>query len=54
MESNTSFNVDKLEIKVIEVKPGKDVGGMCVDTLIRFEMNGNKLLLIVTIRSQKY
>ena len=44
MESNNSILVDDLEIKVTEVKPGKNVGGMCVDTLIRFEMNGNKVV----------
>ena len=44
LASNTSINVDNFEIKVIEVKPGKDIGGMCVDTLIRFEINGNKVV----------
>ena len=34
-----------LEIKVSEVKPGKEMGGMCVDTLVKFEINGSKVVV---------
>ena len=34
-----------VEIKVSEVKPGKEVGGMCVDTLVKFEINGSKVVV---------
>ena len=36
---------DGLEIKVSEVKQGKEQGGMCVDCLVRFEMNGSKIVV---------
>ena len=44
MESNSLIKTDDMEIKVTEVKHGKEVGGMCVDTLVRFEMNENKVV----------
>ena len=45
---NAAKEVIKLgdfEIKVVEVKPGKEVGGMCVDTLVGFEVNGSKVVV---------
>ena len=44
MDSRVPFRVDNLEILVTEVKPGKEIVGMCVDTLVRFEMNGLKVV----------
>ena len=44
MDSQVPFIVDNMDILVTEVKPGKEIGGMCVDTLVRFEMNGKKVV----------
>ena len=45
LATQDAIKSDDFEIKVSEVKPGKEIGGMCVDTLVRFEMNGNKVVV---------
>jgi hypothetical protein len=45
LATQDAIKSEDFEIKVSEVKPGKEIGGMCVDTLVRFEMNGNKVVL---------
>ena len=40
-----AIKIGALEIKVLEVKPGKEMGGMCVDTLLKFEINGSKVVV---------
>ena len=43
--SQDTIKSDDFEIKVTEVKPGREMGGMCIDTLVKFEMNGNKVVV---------
>ena len=43
--SGESIESDKYDIKVSEVKPGKEKDGMCIDTLIKFQMNGEKIVV---------
>ena len=43
-ETQETTLVEDLLVKVVEVKPGKEIDGMVVDTLVRFEVNGKNLV----------